>query len=309
MSDAVIMGPMDIQHLRAFIAVAEELHFGRAAARLHMAQPPLSRTIKQLERELGAQLFERTTRSVRLTAAGEALIRPAQQVLDDIDVARSIVASAGSGVSGRVRVGFAGASSHRPAARLARQVRQRYPGIDLVLSSLTFAGEGVRQLQEGDLDVAIVRWDQAPPGLRSRPVLKERKLVAVPVDHRLAGRSSVTMKELEQEAWVTLSSDPPPYLYNMLIRMSLDAGYAPRIAQRAPDMWTTMALVSAGVGICLTFDSVMESMPATEVHALTIEGEDAPVWAYLAWRRDNVNPALARVLEVAAEALPEPSED
>src|SRR5690606_23262471 len=98
---------------------------------------------------------------------------------------------------------------------------------------------------------------------------------------RLAGRSSVTMAELEHEAWVTLSSDPPPYLYNMLMRMTLDAGYAPRIAQRAPDSWTTMALVSAGVGIALTFDSVLASMATPEVHLLTIDEEHEPVWAYL----------------------------
>ncbi|MGO0575503.1 LysR family transcriptional regulator [Ornithinimicrobium panacihumi] len=300
---------MEIQHLRAFIAVAEELHFGRAAARLHMAQPPLSRAIKQLERELGAQLFERTTRSVRMTAAGEALVRPAQQVLEDLNVARSIVASAGSGVSGRVRVGFAGASSHRPVARLAREVRHQYPGIDLVFSSLTFAGEGVRQLMDGQLDVAIVRWDQTPPGLRFRPVLKERRLVAVPLDHELAGQDSVTMADLKDEAWVTLSSDPPPYLYNMLMRMALDAGYTPRIAQHAPDSWTTMALVSAGVGIALTFDSVLGSIAAPEVHLLTIAGEDDSVWAYLAWRQDNSNPALLRVLEVSRDALPTPASE
>lgn len=154
---------MEIQQLRVFLAVAEELHFGRAAEKLHMAQPPISRTIRQLERKLGTPLFERNTRSVRLTAAGEALVQPANEVFDALRRAGSAVAAAGRGELGRVRVAYAGASTHLLVGRLARAVRQAHPGIQFELYSQNFALPALGRLLHREIEIAFGRWQESPP--------------------------------------------------------------------------------------------------------------------------------------------------
>lgn len=299
---------MELSHIRAFLAVAEELHFGRAAERLHMAQPPLSRLIQQLERDLGAQLFERTTRSVRLTAAGEALIAPATEILDGIRVARAVVKAAGKGEVGRVRVGFAGPSSHMLIGQLARLVREKHPGIELSLRSVTFAAEGLSQVMDGSLDLAIVRWSVAPPGIASRVILNEHYVLAVPKDHRLAGRDRVSMAELRDEPFIALPADPGSSLRDAFIRKCHEAGFAPDIVQVAPDSWTIMALVAAGVGVTFTFDTVVAHVPRDGIAVIPLEEGVAAVQARLAWRDGDVSPAVRQVLEASEVALPTPSE-
>lgn len=149
---------MDLFHIHAFLAVAEELHFTRAAERLHMGQPPLSRAIKQLERELGCQLFDRNTRSVSLTPQGHAFFQPAKDVVEAFYDARAAVTDIGQGAIGRVRIGFSGASTYLMIGQLARAVNAEYPGIELVLNSSTYADQGLEKVLNGSLDLGIVRW-------------------------------------------------------------------------------------------------------------------------------------------------------
>ncbi|WP_110240913.1 LysR substrate-binding domain-containing protein [Nocardioides gilvus] len=297
---------MEFHHLKAFLAVAEELHFGRAAERMHMAQPPLSRTIKQLERELGAQLFERTTRSVRLTTAGQALVRPATDVLEGVRVARSAVRAAGVGETGRVRLGFAGPSSHVLISQLARIVRQRHPGIELSLQSVTYAYEGLREVVDGAMDLAFVRFSVQPVGIVSRVVAAERYVLAVPTGHRLAGREEVSMADCREEAFVALPADPGSSVRDAFVRSCHEAGFAPDIVQSAPDSWTAIALVAAGVGVTFTVDTAVANMQADGIAVVPlVEGRD-PVYARLAWREGDNNPALREVLIASEEALPTP---
>lgn len=300
---------MELSHVRAFLAVAEELHFGRAAERLHIAQPPLSRLIQQLERDLGTQLFERTTRSVRLTPAGEALIAPATEILDGFRVAKAAVNAAGKGEIGRVRVGFAGPSSHMLIGKLARLVREKHPGIELGLRSVTYAAEGLSQVMDGVLDLAMVRWRVAPPGIASRVILNEHYVLVVPEDHRLACRKMVSMAELRDEQFVALPADPASSLRDSFIRKCHEAGFAPDIVQVAPDSWTVMALVAAGVGVTYSYDSVVVHIPREGIAVIPLEEGVAAVHARLAWRSGGVSPALLRVLEVSEVALPTPAGD
>lgn len=299
---------MEVHHVRAFLAVAQELHFGRAAMKLHIAQPPLSRTIRQLERDLGSRLFDRTTRSVRLTSAGEALVGPAQEILDEFRAARVAVQAAGKGETGRVRLGFAGPSSHMPVGKLARQVRHEYPGIDLIFRSVTYANEGLAHVIDGSLDLAIVRWNVAPPDIASRVVAREHHVIVVPPEHRLADRDIVSMAELRKEAWVGLPGDPGSHVHETFIRRCHEAGYAPDIVQTAPESWTLMALVSAGVGIAFSLDTVTANVSNADLAVLSIKEGQEPVWARLAWRADDRSPALRRVIEVSRVALPTPAE-
>ncbi|MGY2084147.1 LysR substrate-binding domain-containing protein [Blastococcus sp. SYSU DS0539] len=298
---------MDLHQLEAFLAVAEELHFGRAAERLHMAQPPLSRTIKQLERDLGAVLFERTTRSVRLTSAGAALVGPAQEVLEGCRLARAAVQGAGKGETGRVRIGFAGPSSYLLVGQLARQVRQRQPGIELSLQSVTYAYEALRLVVEGAMDLAIVRFPAAPPGITSRIVSEEHYVLVVPEGHRLAGRSEVSMADCREEAFIALPADPGSSVRDAFVRACHEVGFAPNIVQVAPDSWTVMALVAAGVGVTWSIDTAVANMRTDGIAVVPLVEGREPSYARLAWRAADDNPALREVLRASEQALPTPA--
>ena len=195
---------MDVHQVKAFLAVAEELHFGRAAERLRVAQPPLSRTIRQLERQLGTRLFDRNTRSVRLTASGEALVAPAKEVLAALRRAEIAVQSADDGAAGLVRIAFAGMSTHPHVARVARLVRAQRPGIQLELSSQNFAQPAMKKLTQGEIDIALGRWDVIPAEVSSRVVMRDELVVAFPDTHVLAGMREVSVAQMADDGFVSL---------------------------------------------------------------------------------------------------------
>lgn len=296
---------MELHHVRAFLAVAEELHFGRAAQRLHMAQPPLSRTIKQLERSLGSPLFERTTRSVRLTVQGEALVGHARTIVAAFEEAQRAVEHAGAGETGRVRIGFAGPSSHGPISDLARAMRVRHPGIELGLTSFIYGSDSVGQLMGHELDMAIVRFASGPPpGISARVVQRESLIVVVPEDHPMAGRPHLAMDELSGESWVVLDAASGSVVRDALFERAHSASFMPRIVQQAPDSWTIMALVRAGVGITLSIDSAFSSLEPRGLSSIPLEGPDPHTHASLAWRSDDASPALRRVIEMSEQVFP-----
>ena len=190
---------MDPTQLRVFLAVAENLHFGRAAERLHLAQPYLSRTVRSLEDDLGAPLFTRTTRKVELTPAGQALIEPARAILALHSSAREMVRAAHHGESGTVRINFAGPSSHAMVGRLARAVRRQHPLIKLELQPGRYGTTAVRELVDNGTDLAIARFAAPPTGVRSRSIARETCVVVVPADHPLADASEVEFADLRDE--------------------------------------------------------------------------------------------------------------
>lgn len=294
---------MDIAQLRAFIAVAEELHFGRAAERLHFAQPPLSRTIQQLERELGTKLFDRSTRSVRLTAAGQSLLQPAYQVVESLRRAEAAVRAADSGEVGLVRIAFAGVSSYQLVAEWARLVRQHRPGIRLELYSQNFAVPTMRKLVNDEVDVALGRWDVIPAGIESRIAATDSLVIALPDTHPLAQAASISIGDLRDEEFVSL----PPYegavLPDRLRRLAHEAGFSADVVQVAPDTQSALALVSAEVGCHLTLASVAEHAAQTHVAFVPLQDQTLDVDLQLAWRSDDANPALATVLSLAEEFL------
>jgi DNA-binding transcriptional LysR family regulator len=298
---------MNLRQLDAFLAVAEELHFGRAAERLHVAQPPLSRNIQQLERDVGAILFDRTTRSVRLTNAGEALVDPARRVVEAVRIARRAVQSAGRGETGTVRVGFAGPSSHVLISELGRHVRERHPGIELTLRSTTYGPQALRSVRNGELDLAIVRWDGEPPGIASRIVAEEHYVLVVPDDHRLAGRKVASMSDCRDEPFITLPADPGSWVRDAFIRSAHAAGYAPDIVQVAPDSWTVMALVAARVGITFSLDTAVANVVQRGITVVPLREGRSPTYSRLVWRRGDRNPALHAVLHASEQALPTPA--
>lgn len=288
---------MEVYEIQAFLAVAEELHFGRAAQRLHVAQPPLSRTIKQLERSLGTQLFDRNTRSVALTASGRALIDPAKEVLQALHRAELAVRSADDGEIGLVRIAFAGLSTHPLVARLARKVRSRWPGIQLELSSQNFAQPALKRLLQRETDITVGRWDFVPTEVEAHVLLSDSLVVALPDTHVLAGARDISIGQLADAGFVSLPLHEGSVLPDRLARLAYSAGFVAEIVQIAPDTQTALALVSAEVGCHLTFASVARN--ANETHIVFIPLTDVPpalnADLRAAWRRDDPNPALKLV--------------
>ncbi|MEV6644381.1 LysR substrate-binding domain-containing protein [Amycolatopsis sp. NPDC051371] len=288
---------MDVQQIRAFLAVAEELHFGRAAERLHIAQPPLSRTIKQLERELGIQLFDRNTRSVSLTTGGQALVDPAKEVLAALRRAEAVVRSAGDGETGLVRIAFAGVSTHDLVARLARVVRSRRPRIQLELSSQNFAQPAMKKLVQGDTDIALGRWDVVPAEVAAEVVMPDMLSVAVPDTHPLADAPKVHIGQLAGDAFVSLPPHEGAVLPDRLRRLAHAAGFVADVVQIAPDTQTALALVSAEVGCHLTLASVARNVIDPHVVFVPLDAPAQEVDLRAAWRRDDRAPAVRAVLD------------
>lgn len=295
---------MDVQHLGTFVAVAEDLHFGRAAERLNLAQPYVSRLIRALEDELGAALFRRTTRRVELTPAGHALVGPAREMLHVAERARTVVTAARDGRSGRVRIAFAGPSAHVQVGQLARAVREAHPLIDLEFVPGRHGTRAVGELLRGEADLAIARFPQPPAGVLSRAVERDRCVVAVPAGTRLAGTERVRFEDLRDEPFVAFPESFGSVVRSVFVARCQAAGFAPRFVQTVPDSWTCLALVSAGVGMHFTMAGAIAHLPLDGVAICEVDDDLPQLHVYLIWRRDDDDPALRRVLRTSEELFP-----
>ncbi|MFC5752421.1 LysR substrate-binding domain-containing protein [Actinomadura rugatobispora] len=295
---------MDFIQLKVFRAVAEELHFGRAAKRLHLAQPYISRTMRALEADLGAPLFDRTTRRVELTPAGRALLEPAAAILRMGEQARAEVEAAHHGDSGRVRFSFAGPASQAMVGRLARTVRERHRRIDLAFRPGRYGPAVVRELLEHTTDLAIARFEHPPAGVESRVVARESGIVAVPSAHPVAAAASVSFADLRGEPFIAMPEEYGSAVRAMFVNGCHAAGFVPDVVQTAPDSWTCFALVAAGVGLHFSTDSAVAQMTLDGVRILPLAEEIPPIYAHLLWRSGDRDPALAKVLRTSEEVLP-----
>ncbi|WP_347108438.1 LysR family transcriptional regulator [Paenarthrobacter sp. S56] len=297
---------MELRQIEAFLAVAEELHFGRAAERLRMAQSPLSQTIRKLEKGLGAPLFERNTRSVTLTTAGHSLLPHARRILDEVDLARRAV-SAGTGtVYGRLAIGFSGALNHTTLPPLTRALRQQYPQLDVTLHGGLLTQEALQQLGNGTLDVAFIGLPVDAPSLATRRIAVERLGVALPADHPLADAKSVELAALAGDQFITMPAAQGSTLREVTLAACSAAGFRPRISQEVADPYTALSLVAAGVGITLMPQSTEGIMPADTVF-LPLSGSDVLLSSGLAWNPVHASPALRAALQLAEEVLPTPA--
>ena len=291
---------MEVKKAKAFLAVAEELHFGRAAARLHIAQPPLSRMIRALEDDLGAQLFERGPRHVSLTAVGEALVEPARELVMQSERIVPLVRSVQRGETGRVRLGFAGASVNSIVSVLVRRVHEERPNLSIALHGAQLSHPGLERLVTGSLDAIVGRWDVLPPGVDSLVVAREELMIALPQQHRLADAQAVMPTDLAGEPWIVLPGGGGATLSNRLHQMALRARFVPHIVETAPDSATQLLMVDAGIGIALTFSGVRENVPVHTVAFRPIEPTLGRVEVRLAWRHGDASPGLAALIEIAA---------
>ncbi|MFD6061424.1 LysR family transcriptional regulator [Rhodococcus wratislaviensis] len=295
---------MEIRWMKSFVAVAEELNYGRAAEVLHIAQPAVSQQVQQLEKRLGVKLFDRTTRSVRLTAAGERFLQPCKDALAGIDRAVDAAVIADPAVEGRVRVGFSGAYGQTELSSLARSVRRRYPLIDLVLEGATVSGQILDEIWEGQLDLGIVSDAVSHPHVLTRQISVEYLSALLPSDHPLADRKSIDLAELRDETFVANPAATGSTLRRDLLAACRDAGYTPNIVQETTDGIVLTALVAAGVGVALVPGDV-QTYP-NRVVLVPLDTGRYEVRAALAWSDRPVSPVVQTVLDLAAEVLPSP---
>lgn len=287
---------MEIRELEAFLVVAEELHFGRAAERLHIAQPALSRTVQSLERYLGTPLFERTTRRVDLTQAGHALLEPVQNILSQVEGMLKITRHAVEGDIGTVRVGFAGAAGYSIVSELTRKVSQQAPGITMELNPRTYSNDAARLVSEGEIDLAIVSLPTLPD-VETFTVQDEGFCLAVPARHTLAKRKAVPMEQLEHMKFVSYPASHGSRVRDAMVAMCRAAGFIPNIAQEAPDPYSLLALVGAGVGVAVVVES-SKSTRLDGVEYIDIADEGLTLPLAIAWRGSNPSGALSRVVGI-----------
>lgn len=295
---------MDTKLLLAFIVLSEELHFGRAASRLGIAQPALSQQIRRLEGELGKVLFDRSTRTVALTESGVALIDPARRALAEVDAVRRVAAAGELGQTGRVVIGFGGLTSRHALPALTRAVRARLPGIDLVLTGQSLSRVALDEVAAGAFDLAFTRLPVADSSMDYRILSYESFVLAMPSDHPLAARSSLRLADFAADPFVCYPSAQGSRIREALMRGAAEAGFVPRIGQEAPDTYTILSLVAAGVGVSLTVSSLL----GVEVPGLVFRTLAEPALPDLAsalvWRADNPSTAFRSVLKVALDVLP-----
>jgi len=284
---------MELRQLRYFVAVAETLHFGRAAARLHMSQPPLSRQIKAFETELGTPLFARTSRGVRLSAAGTALLADARRLLREADAIAAGAHAAGRGEIGSVRLGFISTASYNVLPRVLPEFHRRKPGVRLHLQEATSDAQGA-MLREGDLDVALVIPPLFEADFAYQPLLREPLIAALPARRRWPRRMSLAT--LAGEPFILFPRKAGVGLYDLIVGFCRDAGFTPRIEQEAIQMPTIVSLVAAGMGVSLVPAS-LRHMRRTGVVYRPLAQKSPLMEVGLACRSGELQPAVAAFVD------------
>jgi len=293
---------MDIRQLRYFLAVAQELHFGRAAERVHIAQSPLSRQIKQLEEQLGVTLFRRTKRQVELTEAGLALVTEAQAIIEATEQARRTVINADAGMIGRLRIGFTSSAVYTVLPQILFAYRSRHPQVELVLRDSALTSVQVAGLLDKSIDIGFLRPPVGDAAIGLIPIAREQLVVALPATHPLAENATVDIQTLAQESFIVFPRNVDSSLSTLIYRTCLDAGFQLRIIQEARDIPTMIMLVAGGIGISLVPSSA-RSMGVRGVVFRNISGIDPQLEIALGWNSDVDSAVRDRFLEVAREVL------
>lgn len=291
---------MELRHLRYFATVADTRHFGRAAERLHMAQPALSQSIRQLEAELGAPLFTRTTRQVALTPAGEFLLGEAQRVLDTVEDGVRGVRRISDGRLGQVRMGFTGTATLSHLPRMARRLQHELPDVALRIHSDLLTSEQCDRLRAGSLDLGVLRPPLRGDDLELRVLEVEPLILALPADHRLAVEPVIAMADLRAESFVCYSGRDS-VVNAAVVRSCRAAGFGPEVAHEATGTGVLLALVAGGLGVAVIPASARALPLAGVVFRELADAETVEL--ALAWRRDIDSPVVHSVLDALAPTL------
>jgi DNA-binding transcriptional LysR family regulator len=290
---------MELRHLRYFVTLAEELHFGRAAERLHIAQPPLSQQIRQLETELGFDLFHRTKRTVQLTQAGQIFLAEVQQILKQLEQAIQIGQKTSRGEVGQLVIGFISSASYNILPKILRSFRSQIPGVALELRELT-TNQQTQWLRDGRIDVGFVRPPVEENQFCTETIFQETLIVALPEEHPLAKQPDISLSSLCGEPFIMFSRIYAPGLYDTLISLCQQAGFSPMVAQEAIQMQTIVSLVAAQMGIAIVPAS-LQQLQRTGVVYKSLQQPTPQVAINLIWRSQDSSATVQRFLEVVRQ--------
>ena len=290
---------MELRHFRYFIAVAEELHFGRAASRLFIVQPSLSQQIQQLEEELGLPLLRRTKRSVELTDAGKVFLQEARKVLVQVQEAKRAAQLAARGELGRLVIGYISSSTYDLLPMMLSAYRERFPEIDVALRELT-TQEQVRALEEESIQIGLLRLPINNPTLHIEVVRREPIVCVLPEEHPLALHERIAVPLLANEPFVLQSRQRGGGYYGQLTNLCLTAGFSPNVIQEVTEMHTIVSLVAAGMGVSLVPLS-MKNIRSQGVVYRELEGATILTEMAVAWLQNSRSTIVQNFLEVARE--------
>ena len=288
---------MELRHLRYFRVVAEELHFGRAAEKLHIAQPPLSQQIRQLERELEVSLFTRSTRRVELTAAGKAYLKRAVAVLDAVDDAGQQARRIALGVEGHLTIGCVGSATYSVLPRLVRALRDELPHVEISIRGEMLAPAQLDALLAGEIDIALLRPPVENAHVRCETLRRDRLIVALPAEHPLARRDHLRVGDLRYEDIVAHAGQGRSVMGTVLSAVCADAGFVPRVRHEVSETSTLVTLVAAGLGVAVV-PAPTADLDIAGVAYRQLEPSSLGVDLVAAHLLDTASPAIERALGV-----------
>lgn len=288
---------LSLPQLYAFTVLAEELHFGRAAARLGIAQPPLSQQLRRLEEKVGHPLFTRAAGGVALTPPGQELLPAARRALAGLTDALAAARAVGDGRAGGIRIGFAASLALTVLPALLRQFREQFPDVRLHIQEMTTAPQ-VTALHNRDIDVGLMREPSADTALDFKVILTEPFVAVLPAGHPLASLRRVPLAQLAGAQFTLPPRHAGPGLYDQIIGLCAEAGFTPGIAQHAVEWQTVCGLVEAGLGVSIAPASTRR-VRLRGVAFRPVEPGAARTSVTAAWRKDDRNPLIARLLESA----------
>ncbi|HWV08770.1 MAG TPA: LysR family transcriptional regulator [Pseudomonas sp.] len=291
---------IEFRQLRYFTLLAETLHYGRAAELLHITQPPLSRQISALEQELGVQLFNRTSRTVQLTQAGEQFYRQAKALLDDLDGARRNAQATARGDQGELRLSFTMSAAWNLLPRLIKAYTTERPSVQLHLSE-TLPRDLQSALSSGSTDIGIAFPSHLPRHLRYQALHHEPLCAVLPADHPLAAQARIDVAQLADEPFISFPASTAPALHEALFRCCRENGFTPLIRLETHLQQTIVNLVSAGLGVALVPDSMRRMQLEGAVLRPLLDSPRIEQGLY--WNGDNDNPCLPGFLDCARRLL------
>lgn len=293
---------MELRHLRYFVMVAEELHFGRAALRLNIAQPALSQQIRQLENELGFLLFERDKHRVELTSPGRVFLDEARLILIHVQQAQDAAQRAHLGASGRIVLGFVGSATYH-IVPLLHTYRAQFPLVHIVLQQMKTT-EQLQALHEKRLDVGVLRRASmgASNEMNLEMIKKEEFIVAMPSHHRLAAKESVSMYDLAEEPFILTPFQSGSSYYEAVIRCCYEAGFRPNVVLEAPEILTIVAFVAAGMGIALVPES-FRSQQNIGVTYRKLQNTSPLLELSLAWRKNEHAQVVSQLINTIRSSI------
>lgn len=295
---------MEFRHLRYFLVLAEELHFGRAARRLSISQPPLSLNIQQLEASVGAQLFVRSSKSVQLTAAGRAFVPEARALLDRAAQAASHARDVGQGLAGSLTIGFAGTMLYSGLPKILERFQAQHPLLRLMLRELS-SSEQLIELSHDRLDLGFVHTTRVPPELSQILVASQRFVCCVPAGHALARKRSVSLAQLQGEPFAVVSRDVSPDYHDRIVSVCADAGFYPEIRYELRHWLSVVSLVSQGMGVALVPAALRQSALAGAAF-VPLASATTPYDTHCLWRTARADATLAAFLKAVRAVAPEP---